>query len=435
MTTIAYVLKMYPRFSETFIVNEILELEKQGVNVRVYALMLPNDGRFHAKLADVKAHVTYVPHYPQFEMERVQRDHALVRETFSHGYQQAYDYAQRHNTEATSKRFLQAGCIAAELIRNPVDAMHAHFGSSAARVANFVTMMTGTPYSFTAHAKDIYHQDVKPRSLTKKISAARYVVTVSQYNKRYLEEMIGNTPSDIRVLYNGIDLERFKPLADRPTRKRHLLAVGRLVEKKGFDVLIKACAILKADGIDFTCDIVGKGGLHDALSAQIKEQDVGDRVKLVGALPQEQVLDAYHEAEMFVLPCVIAQDGNRDGLPTVLLEAMATGLPVVTTTVTGNVEIVEDGKNGLLAPPNNAEALADAIHYLLEDNERRERIGKAARATVCEKFDVTKNVNTLAQWFREPAETKVEDAYEGELADLPLPEFETPSAQELVAQL
>ncbi len=435
MTKIAYILKMYPRFSETFIVNEILELERQGIEVHIYALMLPNDGRFHAMLADVNAPVTYVPQYPQFEMERIRADHAFVRETCPAGYEQAHTYLQEHNTDATNKRFLQAGCIAAALLRNPVDGMHAHFASSAARVANLVKLMIGTPYSITAHAKDIYHQDVRPRSLSNKLSNARYVVTVSHYNKTYLEEILGDTPADIRVLYNGVDVERFKPQSGQHKRKNEILAVGRLVEKKGFEILLEACALLKRDAVDFTCKIVGKGKLRAALAAKIIELELEQYVELAGALPQEQVLNAYHSATVFTLPCVIAQDGNRDGLPTVLLEAMATGLPVVTTTVTGNTEIVSHRQNGLLVPPNDAVALADALKQILLSDPVQRKFGQAARDTVLTLFDVRQNVKTLATWFQEETHVIPELEFEGQLPNIPQLDGEQESPQALVMQL
>jgi colanic acid/amylovoran biosynthesis glycosyltransferase len=169
MTRIAYILKMYPRFSETFIVNEILELERQGVDVRIYSLRKPDDGRFHPALARVKANVVYAPQYPQMEPERVRAAHEFLAAARPTAYAEMRSYAESLAQPYGLKRFLQAGFIAAHLIKNPVDAIHAHFASSATRVANFVTRLTDIPYSFTAHAKDIFHETVSPSSLQKKI--------------------------------------------------------------------------------------------------------------------------------------------------------------------------------------------------------------------------------------------------------------------------
>ena len=335
MTQIAYILKMYPRFSETFIVNEILELEKQGVDVRIYSLRKPDDGRFHASLARVKANVIYTPEYPDKEFERVQDAEADVFVAQPERYIKLKCYAESRGHPYAIKRFQQACVIAAHLLRHPVDAIHAHFASSATRVANYVHQLIDLPYSFTAHAKDIYHKEVKPHSLAAKMTAARFVVTVSQFNKVYLKQLIGGETADIRCLYNGINLSKFKP-STRIRSSNLILGVGRLVEKKGFDVLIDACALLAKWNLDFRCEIIGKGDLHQSLQSQIFRLGLADRVSLVGPRPQEQVVKAYHRAAIFALPCIVGRDGNRDGLPTVLLEAMASGLPVVSTNLTGN---------------------------------------------------------------------------------------------------
>jgi glycosyltransferase involved in cell wall biosynthesis len=196
----------------------------------------------------------------------------------------------------TTKRFLQAGVIAAHLLRHPVDAMHAHFASSAARVAYYVNQLIGVPYSFTAHAKDIFHQEVKPDSLREKIANARFVVTVSDFNRGYLQDLMNGRPGDIRRLYNGIDLTRFRPDPDVRREPNLILSVGRLVEKKGFDDLIRACHHLARRPVDFCCEIIGKGPLKNQLQTLIDDLGLQRRVKLVGPKPQDGVLDAYKRA-------------------------------------------------------------------------------------------------------------------------------------------
>jgi colanic acid/amylovoran biosynthesis glycosyltransferase len=403
MTRIAYILKMYPRFSETFIVNEILELERQGVDVRIYSLRKPDDGRFHPALARVKANVVYVPQYPEMEPERVRAAHAALAAARPAAYATLRAEVEAIDQPYALKRFLQAGYIAAHLLKNPVDAMHAHFASVATRVANYASRLTGIPYSFTAHAKDIFHDEVNPASLQRKIAGARFVVTVSRFNQAYLREQIQrDAPGDVRRLYNGIDLDHFHPV---PAVKRDptlILAVGRLVEKKGFDVLVDACAVLARRGLDFRCEIVGKGELHAALARQIAAHGLEKRVILAGPRPQDEVRAAYQQAAVFALPCRIGRDGNRDGLPTVLLEAMACGLPVVTTPVTGNPEIVDDGLNGRLVPENDPLALADALADLLQNAALRRRMSLGARLKVERDFDVRRNVAQLRAWLAEP---------------------------------
>lgn len=404
MTKIAYILKMYPRFSETFIVNEILELERQGVDVRIYSLRKPDDGRFHPSLARVKANVVYVPQYPQMEMERVRAAHLAVAAARPAEYAELRAYAEGLEQPFGLKRFLQAGVIAAHLLRHPVDALHAHFASSATRVAGMVTRLTGIPHSFTAHAKDIFHQEVSPASLQRKMGAARFVVTVSRFNQAYLRQIQNGAGGDVRCLYNGIDLRHFKPNRRVAREPGLILSVGRLVEKKGFVPLIHACALLALRGLDFRCEIVGAGEQQALLARLIADLRLEGRVSLVGPKPQDAVLAAYHRASIFALPCIVARDGNRDGLPTVMLEAMAAGLPVVATTVTGNPEIVDHGVNGLLVEPEDAHALAEALARLLQDETLRQQMGLAARGKVEQCFDVRHNVTQLRRWFEETVE-------------------------------
>lgn len=400
---VAYILKMYPRFSETFIVNEILELERQGVDVRIYSLRKPDDGRFHARLASVKASVVYVPQYPQMEPERIQQAHQFVRQAHPEAYARVQADTLARGQDYAIKRFLQAGFIAAHLLRHPVDAIHAHFASSATRVAYLVSQMIGLPYSFTAHAKDIYQEEVDPASLRSKIRHARFVVTVSRYNQQYLQEIMQGETADVRSLYNGVDLNLFSPTIQMARHPNLILSVGRLVAKKGFDVLIQACAELFRQGTSFECVIIGEGEDRQHLVDMVASLDLQAHIRLVGPQPQEKVLLAYQQAALFTLPCVIAADGNRDGLPTVLLEAMACGLPVISTKVTGVPEIIDHGVNGLLVEPGNAVALAEAITGLLHDPSQQQRMSLAARLKAEQAFDLRRNVSQLREWLSAPA--------------------------------
>ena len=402
MTAIAYVLKMYPRFSETFIVNEILELERQGVGVRIYSLYRPDDGRFHASLARVKAPVVYVPQYPLIERAKVFPAHRAVFQADRSAYLRVLYFSLRRGHRYAIRRFLQAGVIAEHVMRHPVDALHAHFASSAARAAMLVGQLLDVPYSFTAHAKDIFHQQVDPDSLRSKMRAARFVVTVSDFNRAHLQNLLAARPGrggDVRRLYNGIDLSIFSPAPSAAREPDLILGVGRLVEKKGFDDLIRACALLSERGMVFRCEIVGSGELRPSLENLAAELKVQDRVKLVGPKPQEEVIGAYRRATIFALPCVIGRDGNRDGLPTVLLEAMASGLPVVSTDVTGVPEIINANETGLIVPPGDPTALADALARLLAEPALRERLSAAARLKVERDFDIHRNVGVLRGWL------------------------------------
>jgi glycosyltransferase involved in cell wall biosynthesis len=417
--TIGYVLKMYPRFSETFILNEILELERQGTDVRIFSLRKPDDGRFHAGLARVRAPVTYLPEYPFADRAQIFSAHRALARSIPRRYRQVLLYAFTRGNLHAIKRFWQAGVLAHELQNRPVSHLHAHFATSATRVAMLVNMLIGTPYSFTAHAKDIFLNTVSHDTLRDKIRMAEFVVTVSDFNREYLTE-IGHAPGEsnvkrfvppaglqipngrIRRLYNGIDVDQFDTGSDVPIRESGIpliLGVGRLVEKKGFDVLVHACALLRDRKIAFRCDIVGKGPQEHALRQLIAELKLEDRVHLIGPRSQDALVTAYREAAIFALPCVVGADGNRDGLPTVLLEAMAMQLPVVSTDVTGVPEIVDDSKTGFVVPQNSAAAIAVALEHLLNDRTLRERMGAAGRERVLRDFNLHTNVAVLRRWL------------------------------------
>ncbi|MGL5009611.1 MAG: glycosyltransferase, partial [Paracoccaceae bacterium] len=225
--------------------------------------------------------------------------------------------------------------------------------------------------------------------------------TVSDYNAAHLRTLCPEAAGRIHRLYNGIDLTLFTP-TEAPVPGR-ILAVGRLVEKKGFGVLVDACAILRDRGVGFDCRIIGDGPLQEALAAQIGTLGLAAKVRLVGQMPQERLAGELGTAAVATLPCVVTPDGDRDGLPTVLLEAMGMAIPVVTTTVTGGPDIVAHGETGLLCPPNDPAALADALATLLADPFRARAMGAAARLRAERLFDLTTNVAHLAAHFAEVA--------------------------------
>ncbi len=442
--TIAYVLKMYPRFSETFILNEILELERQGMDVRIYSLRKPDDGRFHANLARIRASVTYLPEYLPAEWPRVFAAQRAIVGVNSRRYARVLAYALSSPTPLFAlKRFLQAVLLVQHLRAEPVDHLHAHFATSATRVAMFAHLLSGVTYSFTAHAKDIFLNTVDALLLRDKIRTARFVVAVSEFNRDYLTQRagvvtrtgLGNLlpsaarsvpPGRILKLYNGIDLTQFNPETNyvpQSQREPMILAIGRLVEKKGFDVLVRACALLRDRPANFRCEIVGRGPQESLLRALIRELQLSEHVRLVGPKPQDEIVAAFRSAAIFALPCVVSADGNRDGLPTVLLEAMAMRVPVVSTDLTGVPEIVDDGVNGFLVSQRDSVALANALAHLLSNNDLREQMGRAGRQTVMDKFDLNKNVAVLRQWLtgkisdsaRERENVQPEQAYSSTL--------------------
>ncbi len=382
---VAYVLKMYPRFSETFIVNELLAHQAAGVPVDIVSLRPPLDGRFHESLAAVDAPATYLPH-SGFSARSVWE---ALRDVANHlpDAPSVTDSVIGELLGADGEDAMQAIALA-ELVRTRgVTHLHAHFGSVATTVARLAGLLTGVPYTFTAHAKDIFHDSVKSEDLRTKLSDAAAVVTVSDFNLTHLRAAFGPAADRVVRVYNGLDLAAFpyQPPVQRPPL---IVAVGRLIEKKGFIDLIRACGLLDSRGVAFRCQIVGTGPEEATLRAEIEALGLSASVELLGARPQGQVKRLVQAGAVFAAPCVVGADGNRDGLPTVLLEAMALGTPCVASDVTGIPEVLLDGRTGLHAAQHDPAELADALERLLTDPELRVRLAGRARRMIEEQFDV-----------------------------------------------
>lgn len=392
---IAYVLKRYPRFSETFVVNEILAHEAAGIDLDIFALRPPTDSRFQPDIARVKGEVTYLSSgslranqlWHQIKPFLANRDEAL------------FDVAGALDTNG--EEVCQALELAQSVQQRGITHLHAHFGTSATTVARMASVLTGVPYTFTAHAKDIFHEYVDNNALQQKIADAASVVTVSQFNVDYLSQAYPQHADKIVRIYNGLQLAKYPFRAD-VAREPLILAVGRLVEKKGFDDLVAACGTLRDRGVDFRCEIVGGGDLHHALSQQIGQLELGSQVQLVGSLPSDQVAERMRHAAVLAVPCVTASTGDRDGLPTVLLEAMATGTPCVATEVTGIPEVIRDGVTGILLPERQPLQLANALAKLLNDGALGRKLAVSARQLIEQSFDVQRNAEQLRRVMAEP---------------------------------
>jgi glycosyltransferase involved in cell wall biosynthesis len=376
---IGYVAKMYPRFSETFVVNEIRGREAQGEQLEIFSLRLPADGRFHESLAGVRAPVTYLRHGSVRGVDLWQslRD---AQETFGDLGPQLPGLLAVDPQEA-----VQALELAILVRRRGLEHLHAHFASAATTVTRTAAAIAGVPYSFTAHAKDIFHDSVDAEDLERKLSDAHHVVTVSDYNLAHLRSRFPTACGRLVRVYNGLDLDRFR-WSSGP-REPGVVAVGRLVEKKGFAVLVEAVALLRRAGREVPCTIVGAGELATVLAEQVDRLGLRDLVTLAGPLPQSAVQSVVARTQVLAAPCVVGSDGNADGLPTVLLEALAVGTACVSTSVTGIPEVVRDGETGLLVPPGDPVALAACIARLLDDPALRARLAGAGRQLVESAFD------------------------------------------------
>ena len=385
--------KRYPRFSETFIVNEILAHEAAGLPVDIFSLYPPNDTHFQDTLSLVKAPVTYLT------AEGVRAfDFWSAIEGAAHVVPAIWQSLEAARGQE-ARVVYQAARLAAAVRQRGITHLHAHFATMPAQVARLAARWAGITFSITAHAKDIYHDSVTTDALRALLRDASGVVTVSDYNARYLVDTIGVDASRLHRIYNGLDLDRFD-VALRSDRHPTILAVGRFVPKKGFDVLLDACALLVRDGARFTCRLVGGGSEEGSLRARATALGLEQVVQFDGPLPQREVMAALREATVFAAPCVVAEDGDRDGLPTVLVEAMALGTPCVATDVVGIPELVRHRETGLLVPPQDAPALAVALRALLEGPALRLQLATDARALIEAAFDVRRNAALVRALFQ-----------------------------------
>jgi len=276
--------------------------------------------------------------------------------------------------------------------------LHAHFAHGPAAIAYLTHLVTGVPFSFTAHAKDLY--TTPPAYVAQRGRAAEFVVTCTEANRAYLRKLLGPGGDKVIVCRHGVDVERFSAVVRRPVPGR-ILSIGRLVQKKGFDVLVRALAVLAERGVAFECRVVGDGPLAEELQALARTVGIDRHVAFLGARPQVELLAEYGAAEVFALAPVITSDGDRDGIPNVLAEAMASGLPVVSAAVSGIPELIHHGDTGVLVPPSDPPALADALQELLIDPAEGSRLGEAARRWVAMNWDLRDAVAPLAELFAE----------------------------------
>jgi glycosyltransferase involved in cell wall biosynthesis len=397
---LAYLVKRFPRLSETFVLNEFLEVRRQGMSVDLYALMDPQEPLVHARAAAVRSEVIYL-HDPG-------RSWKSWRRLFAGAMLQAvarpdgllkvgWALLSAHRTPASLRHAIEGLWLARSLRQRRITHLHAHFAHSPAAVAHLAHLAGGPPFSFTAHAKDLF--TTPRRHVERRARAARFVVTCVGANRAYLEPMLEGGSSDrLHVVHHGTDLARFNPHARTPKPGR-IVSVGRLVPKKGYGDVIRALEVLAKRGIPFHWEVFGDGPLLEELRAKIRVAELMSHAELHGSRLQREIVAAYQRAAVFVLAPVVTGDGDRDGIPNVLVEAMACQVPVVSTSVSGIPEIIDDGVDGLLVPPREPAALADAIQRVLEDPGLARSLGMAGRRKVEQQFDIAVNTRTLVQLF------------------------------------
>jgi len=400
---IVFILKGYPRLSETFIAQEIRALEQRGIKIRIVSLRFPTDKHVHPVHREITAPVDYLPEYLYQEPFRVLRGWWRARRLLGYApaFRQWIADLRRDFTINRGRRFGQACVLAAEL-GDPAQypkRLHAHFIHTPASVAYYTHLMTRIPWSTSAHAKDIWiTPDWEKRE---KLASMDWLVTCTETGHRVLAALAA-TPDKTSLVYHGLDFTRFPEPPLRAARMEGpytLLSVGRLVPKKGYAGLIEALGRLPKD-LDWQFRHIGGGPLKDVLQAQAQGLGIAERITWLGAKPQETVLEEYRAADLFILNSRIAEDGDRDGLPNVLMEAQSQRLPVIATNLAGIPELVIDGETGALLPPDDAQALGAAIERLLRDAGLRGRLAAAGYARVRSVFAMERGVVDLERRFR-----------------------------------
>ena len=401
---IAYVMKRYPRLTETFILNEIRTMERLGADLHIFSLLQPEPPPHHPMVREVKAPVHALPATFVAKLAKLIRAHGATAATAPRGYLKALGYALIWSARSPApfglwKQFIRAGFVATVCRQVGIRHLHAHFANDPTEVVHFVSLMTEISFSFTAHAKDLY---LTPKRIVRRRSrAATFVATCTGYNARYLRDLVeADERQKIQLVYHGIDLSMFAvqvppdaaPAAESAYR---VLSVGRLVPKKGHEHLIAACAKLRDAGYEVRCRIVGGGPLQAELTAQIARLRLENAVSLEGSMTHAELIGLYRQADLFALAPRITDDGDRDGIPNVIAEAMAAGVPVVSTDVSGIPELVRHERTGLLVPPNDSTALATAIARLITSPELAHSLAASARALLETEFDLLKTTVQL----------------------------------------
>ena len=402
---IAVVLKGYPRLSETFIAQELHALEARGFELRLISLRRPYDPKTHPIHDEIRAPVSYLPEYLHDEPARVLRAWRRVRRLPGYPAARRAFLAdlKRDRTRNRLRRFGQACVLAAEL-PDEVDRLYAHFLHTPASVTRYAALIRGLRWSCAAHAKDVW--TTPDWEIREKLAEMDWLATCTAVGRTHLAGL-ADDPAKVRLIYHGLDFARF-PATPAPAGARdggdgddpvRLISVGRAVAKKGYDVLLDALARLPAD-LNWRLTHIGGGELREALRAQAARLGLAERIDWQGAQAQADVLAAYQASDLFVLASRIAPDGDRDGLPNVLMEAQSQGLACLATDVSAIPELIRDGETGRLVPPGDADALAGALEQLIRDPARRQALGQAGAARVRAAFAAEAQIDALADLLR-----------------------------------
>lgn len=395
---IAYILSQFPETHETFILREIIELRKNKINLELFSLKKCKDKVIHpqAKEFITQTHYSSLLSYKTMKaffyfiwnkpLECLLLIPYLIKSNFS-----SFEFLIK------SLAIVPISLYYAKLMKDlEVTHLHAHWATIPTTSAIIISRILGIPFSFTAHAWDIFLHNPM---LKEKVQKAELVATCTDYNKKYLDSLLNYKENNKIILnYHGINFDTL-PEINKNFDDNLIFSIGRLCEQKGFPYLLDACAILRDRGYRLKCVIVGEGPDRKSLTSQINQLGLQGYVVLSGIKPQSYIFDMFNKARMFVLPCVIAKNGDRDGIPNVMIEALAMYTPVISTTVSGVPEIIQNNITGITVEPRNSQQLADAIIGLLNNPDKAKTFVKNGRKLVEEKFDIRKNIRELVSIF------------------------------------
>src|SRR5213593_1129273 len=395
---LGYLYSRYSVISQTFCDAEMLALERLDLDLTIGSIYSPLTSLRHEHISSLRAPIHYAP--PQ-EILRVSEKKAKIAGTWPQNLVERHD--ERYGPAVKAEQRARNALYFADFFaRNGVDHVHVHFANRAAHTAVFLKEISGIPFSVTAHGQD-FMKDLGSDDLLREIcAAAEFVAAETDYSRELLRQRCPDSACKIHRVYNGIDLERFPtPALATMTHVPRIVSVGRLVEFKGFEHLIDACAELARRGFDFNCDIIGDGPLRDMLRLRVNSLNLSSRINLLGSLSQGVVLEKLQTADIFALASVTDAEGASDVFPTVIVEAMASARPVVSTRLAGIPELVIDGETGLLVSPADTAALTEALQKLLCDRELRVRYGCAGRARIEQHFRIEHTVVPLLKLFEQ----------------------------------
>ncbi len=403
---LAVVVKGYPRLSETFISQEILALEKLGLTIQIFTLLRPIDKLIHSVHAEINAKVTYLPERPLVELSFMWQAYWKVRKL--NGYKQAFRTflrdLRRDFTVTRCRRFGQAIALAYEM-PDEVGHVYSHFLHQPSSTARYAAKMRGLPWSFSAHAKDIWTSPEWEKR--EKIADAVWGTTCTRFGRNHLAGLAPEGEQNkVMLAYHGLDVARFpKPPVRReirdgskPDKPVRIVSVGRGVAKKGFDDLFNALALLDPN-LNWTFVHIGAGELLDQMKQQVEVLGLGDKVVWMGAKTRDVVIETMRKSDLFMLASKIDAAGDRDGLPNVLMEALSQKLPCLATDVSGIPELINHGDSGWLVSPGQPKLMAEAADKLIRDPVLRKKLGNAGYKRLVREFTLEKNLVTIAQKF------------------------------------